>query len=86
MRRIRSGCCARAAIGQRRRAAQQRDELAPFHYPMSPVLPAERIAYLSYGRSLLRCGISVRPMSQMGRIERLTDEQMCPFLRQDRTS
>jgi len=33
---------------------------------MSPVLPAERIAYLSYGRSLLRCGISVRPMSQMG--------------------
>ena len=49
-----------------RRAAEKRDELAPFHYPMSPVLPAERIAYLSYGRSLLRCGISVRPMSQMG--------------------
>ena len=35
---------------------------------MSPVLPAERIAYLSYGRSLLRCGISVRPISQMGHV------------------
>src|SRR5262249_45945187 len=30
----------------RRGAAQQRDELAPFHCPMSPVLPTERIAHL----------------------------------------
>ena len=26
-----AGCCARAASGQRRRAAEQRDELAPLH-------------------------------------------------------
>src|SRR3954468_23879567 len=31
----------------RRRAAQQRDELASFHCPMPPVLPTERIAHLS---------------------------------------
>ena len=30
-RRIRSGCCARAASGHGRRAAEQRDELAPPH-------------------------------------------------------
>ena len=29
------------------RAAEQRDELAPFHCPMPPVLPTERIAHLS---------------------------------------
>ena len=45
----------------RRRAADQRDELAPFHRPMPPVLPTERIAHL-YGRRLLRCGISIRPV------------------------
>jgi hypothetical protein len=44
-----------------RRAAEQRDELAPFHCQMPPVLPTERITHLSYGRRLLRCGISVRP-------------------------
>src|SRR5262249_9879783 len=42
------------------RAAEQRDELPPFHCPMPPVLPTERIAHLSYGRRLLRCGISGR--------------------------
>jgi hypothetical protein len=31
----------------RRRAAEQCDELAPFHCPMPPVLPTERIAHLS---------------------------------------
>ena len=31
MRRIRSACCARAASGHGRRAAEQRDELAPLH-------------------------------------------------------
>jgi hypothetical protein len=41
-----------------RRAAKQRDEIAPFHCPMPPVLPTERIAHLSYGRRLPRCGIS----------------------------
>jgi NAD(P)-dependent dehydrogenase (short-subunit alcohol dehydrogenase family) len=29
-----------------RRAAEQRDEVAPFHCPVSPVLPTERIAHL----------------------------------------
>ena len=31
MRRTRSGCCARAASGHNRRAADKRDELAPPH-------------------------------------------------------
>jgi hypothetical protein len=31
----------------RRRAADERDELAPFHCPMPPVLPTERIAHLN---------------------------------------
>jgi hypothetical protein len=44
---------------RRRRATEQRDELAPFHCPMLPVLPTERIAYLSYGRRPLRCRISL---------------------------
>jgi hypothetical protein len=30
----------------RRRTTEQRYELAPFHCPMSPVLPTERIAHL----------------------------------------
>jgi predicted dehydrogenase len=30
----------------RRRAAEKRDELAPFHWPMSPVHPIERMAHL----------------------------------------
>src|SRR6266404_9261087 len=47
-----------------RRAAEQRDELAAFHCPMPPVLLTERIAHLSYGRRLLRCGISTAPMSR----------------------
>ena len=51
---------------RRRRAAEQRDELAPFHCLMPPVLPTERIAHLGYGRRLLRCGISIQPMSQLG--------------------
>ena len=42
-----TGCCARAAGGHAA-AAEQRDELAPFHCPMPPVLPTERIAHLSH--------------------------------------
>ena len=49
-----------------RRAAEQRDEVAPFHCPMPPMLPTKRIAHLSYGKRLLRCGLSVRLMLQMG--------------------
>jgi len=46
------------------RAAEQRDELAALHCPMPPVLLTERIAHHSYGRRLLRCGISTAPMSR----------------------
>ena len=49
-----------------RRAADKRDELAPFHCPMPPVLPTERIAHLRYGRRLPRCGISIPPTSIVG--------------------
>src|SRR5262245_48997890 len=38
---------------RRCRAAEQRDELAPSHWPVPPVLPTERIAHFSYGRRLL---------------------------------
>src|SRR5262249_22889971 len=37
---------ARRERPRRRTAAQQRDELAPFHCTMSPVLPTDRIAHL----------------------------------------
>src|SRR5262249_30184133 len=53
----------------RRYAAKQRDELAPVHCPMPPVLLAERIAHLSYGSRLLRCGISVPLMSESGYLQ-----------------
>jgi hypothetical protein len=46
---------ARRERPRRRRTAEQRDDLAPFHYPMPPVLPTETIAHLG----LLRCGISI---------------------------
>src|SRR5262249_12565053 len=49
-----------------RRAAEQRDELAPFHCPMPPVLPTERIAHPQYGRRMLPCGISIWSMSPSG--------------------
>jgi hypothetical protein len=32
------------------------------------VLPTERIAHLSYGRRLLRCGILIRHMTGVGQI------------------
>ena len=35
IRRIRSPCCARAASGHARRAAEQRDELAPAHHSIT---------------------------------------------------
>ncbi len=51
------------AIG---RAAEQRDEVAPFHCLVSPVLPTERIAHVGGAGDLLRCGIWTRPMSLVG--------------------
>ena len=42
MRRIRSPAAPAPRAATRRRAAEQRDELAPFHRPSTPVLPNER--------------------------------------------
>src|SRR5262245_21200941 len=42
------------------RAAEQRDELAPFHCPMPPVLPAERIAHLSTAVGCCAAGFQPR--------------------------
>jgi hypothetical protein len=41
---------------------EQRDELAAFHCPVSRASEA----HLNYGSRLLRCGISVRPMTALG--------------------
>ena len=40
-----------------RRAAEQRDQTAPFDCPMPPVLPTARIAQVGSAEDLLRCGI-----------------------------
>ena len=61
-RRLLRACCQRP----RGRAAEQGDELAPLHCPMPPVLSTERIAHLSYGRRLLRRGISTQLMTAVG--------------------
>jgi hypothetical protein len=34
-----------------RRAADERDEIAPFHCPIPPVFPTERIAHLNWQRT-----------------------------------
>jgi hypothetical protein len=52
---------------------RKRDELAPFHCPVPPVLQTERIAHLSYGRSLLRCGISIPAMTAVGQTRSFGD-------------
>src|SRR5262245_48417478 len=44
-------------------SAEQRDKLAPFHCAIPPVRSTQRIAHVSYGGRLLRCGISVRPIA-----------------------
>ena len=44
------------------RAPEQRDELAPLHCLMPPVLSTDRIARPRYGRRLLRCDISIQPI------------------------
>jgi hypothetical protein len=40
------GCCRARRERPRRRAAEQRDEVAPLHGPVSPVPTSERIAHL----------------------------------------
>ena len=44
MRRTRSGCCARAASGHCRRAAERRDEIAPSHWITSSARTSMRAA------------------------------------------
>jgi hypothetical protein len=39
---------------------------------MSPVLPTERIAHLTYGWRLLRCGISTRLMTAVGHLRQIS--------------
>src|SRR5215468_751177 len=56
--------------GRRRRAAEQRDKLAPFHCAIPPVRSTERIAHLSYGGRLLRCGSQVESDAQAWAIVR----------------
>jgi hypothetical protein len=46
-------------------AAEKRNELAPVHGPVPPVVPTEKIAH-SNGRRLLHCGISTRLMTATG--------------------
>src|SRR5262249_23216765 len=57
---------ARRQRPRRRGATEQSDELAPFHCPVPPVLPNERNSTPWYGRGLLRCGISIWPMTAQG--------------------
>jgi hypothetical protein len=69
-----------------RRAAEQRDELAPFHCPMSPVLPPERIAHLGTadccihppGRNEM---IAITPPKIFSK--EVAQKQATPFSRQD---
>src|SRR5262249_19763909 len=51
---------------RRSRAAAQRDELAPFHCPIPPVLPTERIAHLSYGGEEVAVGVQYALMTGWG--------------------
>src|SRR6516165_7841386 len=64
--RTRSPCCARPANGPATAAPPRSVMNARRFKPKPPVLPTERIAYLSEGRRLLRCGISIRSMSGSG--------------------
>ena len=66
------GVVARPRLERRRdhRAAEQRDKLAPFHCAIPPVRSTERIAQLSYGGRLLRCGSQVESDAQAWAIVR----------------
>ena len=73
---------ARRERPRRRRAAEQRNELAPFQWPMSPVLPTGRIAHLGGAGDLLHCGISSRAMAALGhsrQIDSLVTLAACPL-------
>jgi hypothetical protein len=51
---------------RRGRAAEQRYELAAFHCPMPSRASDRKDSTPQYGRRLLRCGISIPLMSEMG--------------------
>src|SRR6516164_9858043 len=56
---------ARRERPRRRRAAEQRDEIAPFHCPMPPVLRTEKIAHVGTEETAaLRdfCAVSTAPL------------------------
>jgi hypothetical protein len=65
IRRTGPGCCARVASGQAA-AAPPTSVMNSRRCPVPLVLPTERITHLNYGRRLLRCGISLRPMTASG--------------------
>jgi hypothetical protein len=65
-----------------RRTAEQRDELAPFHCLMLSRAFNGKDSTSRYGTRLLRCGISIQPMSQMGHSRRIDPLPMlaaCPL-------
>ena len=59
---------ARRERPRRSGAAKQRDELGAGSLSDASRAFDRRIAHLKYGRRLLRCGISIRPMSELGSI------------------
>src|SRR5262249_47382698 len=72
----------------RNRAAEQRDEVAPFHWPMTSLAPTEKIPQLDYGRRLLHRGILADLMSQMGQsrpTRSKSHDRACPLRLSKRT-
>ena len=69
-----------------RRAAEQRDEIAPFHCPMPPALPTERIAHLGTADCCIRPPgrnemIAITPPKIFSK--EVAQKQATPFPRQD---
>jgi hypothetical protein len=76
------GCCACAVSGHT--AALPRSVMNSRRFTAdASLLSIERIARLGYGRRrLLRCGISIKPMSEMGHsrpIDTVTAVAACPL-------
>src|SRR5215472_7061917 len=57
--------------GRRRRAADERDEIAPLHDPVPPGAPTKD------STALLHCGISIWPMSLVGQNEKPPLSGLC---------
>src|SRR5262249_9537613 len=68
-----TGCCACGAASGHGAAAPPSSVMNyDVSLLMAPVLPTERITHLKYGRRLLHCGISIRPMPGSGQERRLS--------------